>query len=195
MAYRLVRHGESERPCRDAVRLDARRVAVSAAIAAVQREADRSRTFPRQDFIVAHPLLEHGARVAAGKRHEDVEFAPAAAAKNRLAILALGVAQIENVIVAAVAGEIECAHGVGREGYVAAARGPACIAGVLQHALDALRPAARIERFCYVLGDSVAAANDGGDEKRSKPGVLHVALASAVAFLGAPAHSLTPVRT
>ncbi len=94
---------------------------MSPAITAVQLEADAARAGSRQDAVIAGLIAEHRAHAAVRQRHNDVELAAACAAMRGRVIMALGVVVIDDVVVAAVAGEIEGAYAVGRKGDAAAA--------------------------------------------------------------------------
>ena len=127
------------------------RIAVPAAIAAVQSESDAACTAAWLDVIVTHLQAEHRARAAARQRDDDVDLAAAGAAIGAFMVLAGGVAQIDDVVVMRAAGEIDGAHGVGREGHVAAAGGLAGLARGLQHLLDARRVWRGVERLGSVF--------------------------------------------
>src|SRR3974390_95486 len=74
----LRRQLESERASRDAMRLEARRDAVTAAIGAVQLEADRARSAAGQYLVAAHPIVEHRPHPAAAQFHQNGKLAAAA---------------------------------------------------------------------------------------------------------------------
>ena len=73
----------------------------------MQHETDRLCASARQDLVVEHALAEHVAEPATLQCHDDVEGAAGGAAIGRRPVVALGLAQIDDVIVAAVAGEVE----------------------------------------------------------------------------------------
>src|SRR5262249_51387861 len=67
----LLRHHELERLPGDAVRFDARWIAVAAAIAAVHREENSARAISWQDIVLWHLLTEDEARAAVRARDQD----------------------------------------------------------------------------------------------------------------------------
>src|SRR5215470_15980356 len=120
-------HPERERLCRDRLFLDAGRRSVSAAITAMQLKTDPARHARScdgigMDFVAPDIAVEHAAHLAVRQRHEDVEDAAAGAAGDRFMVGALGPGEAHDVIVTAVAGEVELAHGILREGHRATPR-------------------------------------------------------------------------
>src|SRR5262249_44357470 len=99
--------------------LVAGRIAVSAAVAAVQLEADGARArfcaFAGPNLVAADAVTEAVAEIAVRQRHDDIEIAAAGAAERRLVAVAFGVLQADDIVRLAVAGEVDRAHGVRRE--------------------------------------------------------------------------------
>src|SRR5216684_789110 len=98
----------------------------------MQREPDGAGALSRQDFIGTDMAIEHAANPTVGQRHQNVHDTTAGAAIGRLAIGAYSVAEVDDVVVAAVAGKVELAHGVGSKRRRAAALPRALFVGVAE---------------------------------------------------------------
>src|SRR5262249_3272295 len=155
--------GEFEWLGRNAASFDARQIAVTAAIAAMQCKANGAHATARQDLVIAYLLLEHQPRASGRKRRDNAEFATAGATIGAFAAGALSIAEIDDVVAAAGAGQVERADGIGSKLHLAAAFRFAFVAGALQDLLHAGRICVGIE--CLdVLRGRAAATHDGGEK-------------------------------
>src|SRR3954451_23345180 len=148
-ALRLL---ERERRSRDSLLLDAGLRTKAAAIVAMQIEADGAPRTPlrwlRLDLVAADMAIEDG--FAVRQRDQDVHDAAAGSAIGRLAIAAFGVAEIDDVVIAAVTGQADPAHRIDRKSHRAAALALAFLVGVAHSLLHAGRIVGGIERLCVV---------------------------------------------
>src|SRR5262245_41595400 len=78
----LLRLPDLECPSRDAPRLVAARIAVAAAVAAVQLKADGAHAATRLDLVAAHTLSEDAPVAAVPVRDQDFKIAATGAAER-----------------------------------------------------------------------------------------------------------------
>src|SRR5262249_15762124 len=116
----------------NAVGFDARRIAMSAAVAAMQCKANGARAFSGKNFVVSYLLLEYQSRTPDRKRRDNAELATARATVRPFSAGALRVAEVEDVIVAGGSRQVDRADGIGGKLHLGAALRLALVAGALQ---------------------------------------------------------------